>query len=43
MRRPTNSMVDTFKLGSRTSAINATHKPIPKAAKHTRYIVSVRS
>ena len=34
MRRPTKSIVDTLRLGRRTSAINATHKPIPKAGKH---------
>ena len=31
MRRPTSSKVDTFRLGSRTRAINATHNPIPRA------------
>ncbi len=30
-RRPTNNKVDTFRLGSRTRAMNATHKPIPSA------------
>lgn len=28
---PTSSRVETFRLGSRTRAINATHRPIPRA------------
>lgn len=28
---PTSSRVETFRLGSRTRAINATHSPIPRA------------
>lgn len=33
---PTNSRVETFRLGSRTRAINATHNPIPRAEKQTK-------
>lgn len=31
MRSPTSSSVDTLRLGSRTRAMNATHRPIPSA------------
>jgi len=30
---PTRSRVDTFKLGNRTRAMNATQRPIPRAEK----------
>lgn len=30
---PTSSSVDTLRLGSRTNAMNATHRPMPKAEK----------
>lgn len=33
---PTNSRVETFRLGSRTRAINATHNPIPRAEKQKK-------
>ena len=32
MSSPTSSRVDTLRLGSLTSAINATHRPMPRAA-----------
>lgn len=33
IRRPVKRSVDTFKLGNLTNAMNATHKPMPIAAK----------
>lgn len=37
---PTNSRVETFRLGSRTRAINATHNPIPRASMRSQCPVS---
>lgn len=42
MSNPVSRRVDTFKLGSRTNAINATHKPMPIASISSQWPVSTQ-
>ncbi len=42
MRSPIRSKVETFKLGSRTNAINATHKAIPMKSMRTQLPVNTQ-
>jgi len=42
IKRPVSKRVDTFKLGSRTNAINATQSPIPIAKKINHHLIKHR-
>lgn len=42
MSKPVNNKVDTFRLGSRTNAIKATHRPIPIASINNQWPVNTQ-
>lgn len=42
MSNPVSSRVDTFRLGNRTNAMNATHSPIPIASIRSQWPVSTQ-